>query len=131
MADPPPVIVLAGPNGAGKSTVAPEVIASCLGVTSFVNADVIARGLAGFAPENADLAAGRLMLARLRELASQRAAFAFETTLASRTTWRVFDNSSSEKGPLLVARGGISLADTIEQSETWDQFRRTAGAAAQ
>jgi predicted ABC-type ATPase len=81
----PQVIVLAGPNGAGKSTSAPEVIASHIGVSAFVNADVIARGLSGFAPENADLAAGRIMLGRLRELAKAREDFAFETTLSSRT----------------------------------------------
>lgn len=77
--------MLGGPNGAGKSTVAPEVVGAHLGIVSFVNADVIARGLAGFAPQAADLAAGRLMLARLRELSSVRRDFAFETTLASRT----------------------------------------------
>jgi len=51
----------------------------------FVNADDIARGLSGFHPENVAFQAGRLMLARLNELVRQRADFAFETTLASRT----------------------------------------------
>jgi predicted ABC-type ATPase len=55
----------------------------------FVNADVIARGLSGFAPDRAALAAGRIMLRRLRELAQRRASFAFETTLASRTFVRM------------------------------------------
>jgi predicted ABC-type ATPase len=54
-------------------------------VDEFVNADVIAQGLSGFAPERVALAAGRIMMARLRELAAQRASFAFETTLASRS----------------------------------------------
>jgi predicted ABC-type ATPase len=79
------VIVLAGPNGAGKSTAAPEVVSKHLGIQSFVNADVIARGLAGFAPQTVNLAAGRIMLTRLRELAAAREDFAFETTLSSRT----------------------------------------------
>jgi len=56
-----------------------------LAVTQFVNADEIARGLAGFAPETAALPAGRIMLARLKELERSRANFAFETTLASRS----------------------------------------------
>jgi len=56
-----------------------------LGVSEFVNADDIARGLSGFNVEGAALAAGRVMLARLRELARQRISFAFETTLASRS----------------------------------------------
>jgi predicted ABC-type ATPase len=81
----PSVTVIAGPNGAGKSTSAPEVLRDALGVTEFVNADVIARGLSAFEPERAALAAGRVMLARLRELAQKRESFAFETTLASRS----------------------------------------------
>src|SRR5690242_10389042 len=42
------------------------------------------RGLSGFEPGRAAMAAGRIMLSRLRELARQRRTFAFETTLASR-----------------------------------------------
>jgi predicted ABC-type ATPase len=59
--------------------------ASALGVTEFVNADDIARGLSAFNSERAALPAGRVMLGRLRELARQRVSFAFETTLASRS----------------------------------------------
>jgi predicted ABC-type ATPase len=81
----PNVVVLAGPNGAGKSTSATSILKDALGVNEFVNADVIAQGLSGFEPERAGLAAGRIMLARLRELARQRSSFAFETTLASRS----------------------------------------------
>jgi predicted ABC-type ATPase len=81
----PNVVVLAGPNGAGKSTSAPSILKDALGIDEFVNADVIARGLSGFEPERAAMAAGRIMLGRLRELARQRTNFAFETTLASRT----------------------------------------------
>ncbi|MGP0066161.1 MAG: AAA family ATPase [Isosphaeraceae bacterium] len=81
----PSLVVLAGPNGAGKSTAAPLILKETLGIAEFVNADVIARGLSGFEPERAALAAGRIMLARLRDLARHRVSFAFETTLASRT----------------------------------------------
>lgn len=61
------------------------MIAQTLGVAEFVNADVIAQGLSGFDPERAALAAGRVMLNRLKELAAARTNFAFESTLASRT----------------------------------------------
>lgn len=81
----PRLVVLAGPNGAGKSTTAERLLRGPLAVDEFVNADVIARGLSGFAPERVALAAGRIMMARLRELASQHTSFAFETTLASRS----------------------------------------------
>jgi predicted ABC-type ATPase len=85
VADHPHVVVLAGPNGAGKSTAAPALLAGTLGLTDFVNADVIARGLSAFRPQDAALEAGRIMLERLRSLASLQASFAFETTLASRS----------------------------------------------
>lgn len=86
MSDPSPIVViLAGPNGVGKSTAAPALLQGILAVNEFVNADVIARGLSAVDPDGAAIAAGRVMLARLRELAGQRVSFAFETTLASRT----------------------------------------------
>jgi len=54
-------------------------------VREYVNADPIAQGLSAFAPEGVAVAAGRLMLARIHELARQRVTFGFETTLASRS----------------------------------------------
>jgi predicted ABC-type ATPase len=81
----PSVVVIGGPNGAGKTTISHAVIAS-LGIPMpFVNADVIAQGLAGTNPDQAAIAAGRLMLTRLDELATARVSFAFESTLASRS----------------------------------------------
>jgi len=82
---PPNVVVLAGPNGAGKSTAAPDLFRGELGVSEFVNADTIARGLSAYSPHTVSIDAGRLMLRRLRELAARRVDFAFETTLASRS----------------------------------------------
>lgn len=81
----PQIIVLGGPNGAGKTTAARGVLRDLLQLGEFVNADTIAAGLAGFAPERSAFAAGRIMLARLHELAQARRDFAFETTMASRT----------------------------------------------
>ena len=81
----PSVVILAGPNGAGKTTASPFVIRDQLGIREFVNADHIAQGLSGFAPETTAIAAGRIMLNRLHELGRKRATFAFETTLATRS----------------------------------------------
>lgn len=78
----PHAVILAGPNGAGKSTLAPLLLAGELGVCTFVNADVIAQGLAGFDPASAAIEAGRILLRRLDELRRQGADFAFETTLS-------------------------------------------------
>lgn len=72
------LVVIAGPNGAGKSTVAPRLLRETLGVDEFVNADTIASGMSAFRPETAAVAADRVMLLRLRELAAQRVDFAFE-----------------------------------------------------
>jgi predicted ABC-type ATPase len=85
MAESPILVVLAGPNGAGKSTVAPMLLPGVLGVGHFVNADEIAKGLSAFRSGDVALAAGRVMLTRLDELAAERASFAFETTLASKS----------------------------------------------
>ncbi len=80
----PRMVVLAGPNGAGKSTSAEKLLQGALGVDEFVNADVVAQGLSGFAPESTAFAAGRVMLERLKYLANRRKSFGFETTLAGR-----------------------------------------------
>lgn len=84
----PLIVLLAGPNGAGKSTSATRLLHGELAVEEFVNADTIARGLSAYRPEAAAVAAGRVMLERLRFLARERRDFAFETTLAGRTNAR-------------------------------------------
>ena len=81
----PAVVALAGPNGAGKSTTGPPLLKETLGVTQFVNADLIAEGLAAFDPAGAAVTAGKVMLSRINDLASGRSTFAFETTLAGRS----------------------------------------------
>lgn len=85
MTSSPVAIVLAGCNGAGKTTASRSLLGKTLKVLTFVNADVIAQGLSGFDPGAAALRAGRIMLEQLEGLASQRASFAFETTLAGKT----------------------------------------------
>jgi predicted ABC-type ATPase len=84
-ADAPTVIVLGGPNGAGKTTASRTLLAETLNLLTFVNADVIAQGLAAFNPESVAMEAGRIMLQRLEDLAQQRADFAFESTLSGRS----------------------------------------------
>lgn len=84
MDDKPRIIIIAGPNGAGKTTFAREFLPSEAACPVFVNADLIAAGLAPFAPESASLQAGRLMLQELARYAAARASFAFETTLSGR-----------------------------------------------
>lgn len=85
----PSIIAIAGPNGAGKSTIGPTLVSEALGVSEFVDADLIARGLSAFNPGEAAFAAGRIMISRIRELVEREVSFAFETTLSNRflSTW--------------------------------------------
>ncbi len=82
------VIIIAGPNGAGKTTFAREFLPNEAACPVFVNADLIAAGLAPFAPETAATQAGRLMLAELERHARAGTSFAFETTLSGRAYLR-------------------------------------------
>ncbi|MSQ28589.1 MAG: Zeta toxin family protein [Dehalococcoidia bacterium] len=84
----PQAVIIAGPNGAGKTSAAPELLREAVGIDAFVNADVIAQGLAGFNPESAAFEAGRIILRRLDELAQSRSNFAFESTLSGRSALR-------------------------------------------
>ena len=78
------IIVIAGPNGAGKTTFANEFLPNEAGCPNFVNADLIAAGLAPFAPDTVAFRAGRLMLLEIRNHVRQDDSFAFETTLSGR-----------------------------------------------
>lgn len=94
----PQLVILAGPNGAGKSTAAPELLRGVLSVSLFVNADTIARGLAGFEPDDAAMPASRIMVERIRELLRRRVSFAIETTLAPRTLASLVRDEASPLG---------------------------------
>lgn len=77
----PQALIIAGPNGAGKSTLAARLVPPGI---PFLNADDIAREIAQ-PGRSGDIAAGRLLLARLDEMERMRNDFAVETNLASRT----------------------------------------------
>ncbi|MBP5658448.1 MAG: zeta toxin family protein [Paludibacteraceae bacterium] len=81
----PNLYIIAGPNGAGKTTASFNLLPDVLHCPNFVNADEIARGLSPFSPVVVAVQAGRIMLRRIEELLPQRADFAIETTLATRS----------------------------------------------
>lgn len=81
----PKLYIISGCNGAGKTTASYSVLPDMLDCKEFVNADEIAKGLSPFQPENVAIAAGRIMLSRIKELMKQNVDFAFETTLSSKT----------------------------------------------
>jgi predicted ABC-type ATPase len=78
------IIIVAGPNGAGKTTFARSFLPAEARLPRFINADLIAAGLAPFAPETAAIKAARLMLEEIAQCAERGESFAFETTLSGR-----------------------------------------------
>lgn len=76
------IIIIAGPNGAGKTTFARSFLPMEAHLPRFINADLIAAGLAPFAPETAAIRAGRLMLEEIEHCTRRGQSFAFETTLS-------------------------------------------------
>ncbi len=85
--------IISGPNGAGKTTASYSVLPKILQCKEFVNADEIARGLSPFNPESVAVEAGRLMLNRIRDLLSRNESFSIETTLATRSYFRLVENA--------------------------------------
>lgn len=74
--------IIAGPNGAGKTTFALRYLPQVARCRYFINADLIAAGLAPLAPETQQSAAGRLFLAEAETAIHRGEDFGLETTLA-------------------------------------------------
>lgn len=85
------ILIIAGPNGAGKTTFALRYLGVEARGLPFLNADLIAAGLAPLGSRQADVLAGRLMLEEMDRLAAEGRSFAFETTLAGRGYLRRID----------------------------------------
>lgn len=81
---PPTCWIIAGPNGVGKTTFALEYLPNMVDCRQFVNADLIAAGMAPLAPETERVAAGRIFLKEIERHVKVRTDFGFETTLAGR-----------------------------------------------
>lgn len=76
------IIIIAGPNGAGKTTFARDFLPVEAKTLRFINADLIAAGLAPFNPESASIKAARLMLEEMDVCVHADESFSFETTLS-------------------------------------------------
>lgn len=79
------IYIIAGPNGAGKTTFAKLFLPDYVKCPNFINADLIAQGLAPFEPRAAAIKAGKLVLQQIHEFAGQGIDFAFETTLSGKS----------------------------------------------
>ena len=88
--------IISGPNGAGKTTASYTVLPKILQCKEFVNADEIARGLSPFNPQSVAIEAGRLMLKRISELLQRNESFSIETTLSTRSYFRLVEKAHSQ-----------------------------------
>ena len=88
--------IISGPNGAGKTTASYSVLPKILQCKEFVNADEIARGLSPFNPESVAIEAGRLMLSRINDLLRRNESFSIETTLATRSYFRLIEKAHQQ-----------------------------------
>ena len=80
----PTCTIIAGPNGAGKTTFALEYL-PLIDCRVFLNADMIAAGLAPLRAEEKLLEAGKLFLWEIARPIRKRENFAFETTLSGKS----------------------------------------------
>jgi predicted ABC-type ATPase len=85
----PALYIIAGPNGAGKTTFAREFLPNYAACRNFINADLIAKGVAPFSPESVAFRAGRLMLEEIDFNVKRGEDFSFETTLSGRSYLRL------------------------------------------
>lgn len=84
------VYIIAGPNGSDKTTFAKMFLPDYVKCPNFVNADLIAQGLAPFKPRAAAIKAGKLVLQQIHEFAERGVDFAFETTLSGKSYISLF-----------------------------------------
>jgi predicted ABC-type ATPase len=92
----PNLYIIAGPNGAGKTTFAKEFLPNYAKCPNFVNADLIAMGIAPFSPTTASVKAGKLLLKEIDQFISRKDDFAVETTLAGKTYVNLIKEAKSK-----------------------------------
>ena len=92
------IVIIGGPNGAGKTTAARVILADFFRIHEFLNADEIAREIAPDNVESAALAAGRVMIERMRYLVQHGLSFDFETTCAGKSYLRLLGNANRMAG---------------------------------
>lgn len=131
--------IISGPNGAGKTTASYTVLPKILQCKEFVNADEIARGLSPFNPESVAIEAGRLMLKRISELLQRNESFSIETTLSTRSYFRLVEKAhlqgydvtllyfwlkspqqAIERVAERVAKGGHDIPNNIIVRRYWE-----------
>ena len=77
--------IIAGPNGSGKSSFASTLFGGNGWQINFINADIVATGLAPGREELASFRAGRVVLSSVIDAIEKRESVAFESTLSGKT----------------------------------------------
>ncbi len=110
----PNIYIISGCNGAGKTTASLTVLPETLQCKEFVNCDEIAKGLSPLNPDGAKVAAGRLMLSRIKKLIADKEDFAIETTLAAKSYfWLQSPDLAIKRVAERVQHGGHHVDDSI------------------
>jgi len=109
----PQCVVIAGPNGAGKSSAAPDLLKDAAGIATFVNADVIAQGLAAVATGGHHVPDDVVRRRFRRSLAS-----AGRLSAMGVATWRIYDGSGLGPPRIVVeaTEGGLTI---VHDPATW------------
>ncbi len=89
--------IVAGPNGSGKTSFANSYFKANRFKTSFINADIVASGLASGREELAAFRAGRIVLSAVKEKLKNFESVAFESTLSGKT-WLPLVRRAKEQG---------------------------------
>jgi predicted ABC-type ATPase len=138
--------IIAGPNGAGKTTFIREFLPDEAACLNFINADLIAEGLAPFQPETVALKAGKIMIQQMKEFVSKGKSFAVETTFSGKDyveriqNWKALGykiiiyyfklNSvevSVERVKRRVAQGGHNIPEHVirrRYERSWTNFQQ-------
>ena len=115
--------IIGGPNGAGKTTFAREFLPHYADCNNFVNADLIAKGMAPFSPETAAFRAGRVMLDYIDQFVKRRVSFAFESTLSGRSYLGLVDEWKSEGYEIHILFVWVNSVD-VALSRVKERVRR-------
>ncbi len=92
----PNLYVIAGPNGAGKTTFAKEFLPLYAHCPNFINADLIAAGIAPFAPARAQIKAGKILIGQIDQFLRDKVNFAFESTLSGKAYVSLFKEARAQ-----------------------------------
>ena len=97
----PNLYIIAGGNGSGKTTIASKLLPDYFNCTEFVNADILASGMAPKDVASVAITAGKMTLELIDRLFDEQMSFALETTLSGKIHERII-KKAQRKGYYVV-----------------------------